>query len=103
MHFEAFSFGSIRIDGITYEHDGYRPRASPQAQEEAIQNVPQRLRTHPLSIEEEIPWKCRRLVIGTRYRSAADYGRSETRGPASQDQIIHRADDRGYRGAETNA
>jgi hypothetical protein len=21
MHFEAFSFGSIRIDGVTYEHD----------------------------------------------------------------------------------
>jgi hypothetical protein len=21
MHFEDFSFGSIRIDGITYEHD----------------------------------------------------------------------------------
>jgi hypothetical protein len=21
MHFEAFSFGSIRIDGITYDHD----------------------------------------------------------------------------------
>ncbi len=21
MHFESFSFGSIQIDGITYEHD----------------------------------------------------------------------------------
>jgi hypothetical protein len=24
MHFDAFSFGSIRIDGVTYQHDVVR-------------------------------------------------------------------------------
>ena len=57
MRFEKFSFGSIRIDGVTHEHDV-------QAQEKTVQAIPQRIRTHPLSVAEKIPWKCRRLVIG---------------------------------------
>jgi hypothetical protein len=66
MRIEAFSFGSIRIDGVTYEHDVViDPRTGSQAQEEAIQTVSRRLWAHPLSMEEDIPWRCRRLVIGT--------------------------------------
>ena len=66
MRFEAFSFGSIRIDGVTYEHDVVidrnqvrkrRKRPSKKFRDEFGHT--------PLSIEEEIPWNCRRLVIGT--------------------------------------
>ena len=66
MHFEKFSFGSIRIDGVTYEHDviidrgqvGKRKKKPSKRFRDAFGHT-------PLSIEEEIPWKCRRLVIGT--------------------------------------
>jgi hypothetical protein len=66
MRFEGFSFGSIRIDGVTYEHDvvidcgEIRKRKKKPSKEfrDAFGHT-------PLSIEEEIPWKCQRLVIGT--------------------------------------
>jgi hypothetical protein len=42
----------IRVDGVTYEHAyGHTP----------------------LSIAEDIPWRCRRLVVGTGADSAAGY------------------------------
>jgi len=47
MHFEKFSFGSIRIDGITYEYDVVIDRGQvPQAQEKSVQKVPRHLWTH---------------------------------------------------------
>jgi len=47
MRFEAFSFGSIRIDGTTYEHDVViDPWASPHAQEETIQKTSRRVWTY---------------------------------------------------------
>ncbi|MGF6408432.1 MTH938/NDUFAF3 family protein [Paraburkholderia sp. MM5482-R1] len=66
MHFEAFSFGSIRIDGVTYQHDVVidhgqvrkRKKKPSKAFREAFGHT-------PLSMAEAIPWKCRRLVIGT--------------------------------------
>jgi hypothetical protein len=66
MNFEAFSFGSIRIDGTTYEHDvvidrghiGKRKKKPSKKFRAAFGHT-------PLSVEEEIPWKCRQLVIGT--------------------------------------
>lgn len=66
MHIERFSFGSIRIDGATYEHDVVidRGRISKRKKKES--------RTYrdgfghtPLSLRESIPWKCKRLIIGT--------------------------------------
>jgi hypothetical protein len=66
MRFEKFSFGSIRIDGVTYEHDividdGHvrkRKKEPSKKFREAFGHT-------PLSIEEDIPWKGRRLIIGT--------------------------------------
>ena len=66
MLFETFSFGSISIDGVKYEHDVvidrgrvYKRRKKPSKKfREAFGHT-------PLSVEEEIPWKCSRLVIGT--------------------------------------
>lgn len=66
MRFEKFSFGSIQIDGVTYEYDVLidcgeirkRKKKPSKAFREEFGHT-------PLSVGEKIPWKCRRLVIGT--------------------------------------
>jgi hypothetical protein len=66
MRFEAFSFGSIRINGVTYEHDVLIDRGEVHKRKK---KPSKKFRTDfghtPVSVEEKIPWKCRRLVIGT--------------------------------------
>ncbi|MBZ5571825.1 MAG: MTH938/NDUFAF3 family protein [Acidobacteriia bacterium] len=66
MKFGHFSFGCIQIDGTTYEHDVIidhgkilkrKKKPSKRFQDEFGHT--------PLSVEEEIPWKCRQLIIGT--------------------------------------
>src|SRR5205807_543408 len=65
MRFDKFSFGSLQIDGSSYEHDvllaeflGRLPLAFGD-----LPAIDQFGHT-PLSVEENIPWKCRQLVIG---------------------------------------
>jgi hypothetical protein len=66
VRFEEYSFGSIRVDGTKYEHDliidrgriGKRRKAASKSYRDAYGHT-------PLSVAEDIPWKCRRLVIGT--------------------------------------
>jgi hypothetical protein len=66
MRFEAFSFGSIRIDGITYEHDVVIDRGRiHKRSKRPSRKFREEFGHTPLSMEEVIPWKCRRLVIGT--------------------------------------
>jgi hypothetical protein len=66
MRFEAFSFGSIRIDGVTYEHDVVIDREQVRKRKKKPSKKFREAFGHtPLSVEEDIPWKCRRLVIGT--------------------------------------
>ena len=66
MHFEEFSFGSIRIDGVNYEHDVLIDRGRVRKRKKKASKKFREAFGHtPLSIEEEIPWKCRVLVIGT--------------------------------------
>ena len=66
MRFEAFSFGSIRIDGVTYAHDVVIDRGRVRKRKKKPSKKFRDAFGHtPLSIEEDIPWKCRRLVIGT--------------------------------------
>ena len=66
MRFQAFSFGSIRIDGVTYPHDVVIDRGEVRKRRKKLSKKFRDAFGHtPLSIEEEIPWKCRRLVIGT--------------------------------------
>lgn len=66
MRFEEFSFGSIRIDGVTYEHDVIIDRGVVYKRKKKPSKKYREIFGHtPLSVEEEIPWKCRRLVIGT--------------------------------------
>jgi hypothetical protein len=65
MRFEAFSFGSIRIDGVTYEHDVLIDRGEVHKRKKKPSKKFRDDFGHPLSAEEQIPWKCRCLVIGT--------------------------------------
>jgi hypothetical protein len=66
MRFEAFSFGSIRIDGVTYPHDVVIDRGRVRKRKKKpSQKFREAFGHTPLSVEEDIPWKCRRLVIGT--------------------------------------
>ena len=66
MRVEKFSFGSIRIDGITYEHDVVIDRSEVRKRKKKPSKKLRGPFGHtPLSLEEKMPWKCRRLVIGT--------------------------------------
>src|SRR6267143_1057614 len=66
MHFDKFSFGALRIGGSTYEQDVVIDRGEIRKRKKAPSRKFRDEFGHtPLSIEEKIPWKCRRLVIGT--------------------------------------
>ena len=66
MRFEDFTFGSIRIDGVTYEHDVVIDRGSVRKRKKKPSKKFRAEFEHtPLSLEEKIPWQCRRLVVGT--------------------------------------
>jgi hypothetical protein len=66
MRFEGFSFGSIRIDGVTHDYDvvidcgDVRKRKKKPSKKfhDAFGHT-------PLSVAEDLPWKCSRLVVGT--------------------------------------
>ena len=66
MEFGPYKFGSIEIDGVTYEHDvvieGGRIRKRKKGPSKALRG---RYGHTPLTATEEIPWSCRRLVIGS--------------------------------------
>ena len=64
--FETFYFGSLRIDGVTYDHDVVIDRGEVRKRnKKPSKKFREEFGHTPLSLEEEIPWKCRRLMIGT--------------------------------------
>jgi hypothetical protein len=66
MRFEEFSFGSIRIDGVSYDHDVVIDRGEvSKRKKKASKKFREAFGHTPLSLKEDIPWKCSRLVIGT--------------------------------------
>lgn len=66
MRFEHFSFGGIRINGVTHEHDVVIDRGEIRKRKKKASKKYRDAFGHtPLSMEEEIPWKCHRLVVGT--------------------------------------
>ncbi len=66
MKFEQFSFGKIRIDGIEYGYDIVIDRGHIRKRKKKPSKKFRDSFGHtPLSLEEGIPWNCRRLVIGT--------------------------------------
>src|SRR3984893_12587264 len=66
MVLDNFSFGTLQIDGTTYEQDVVIDSGDIRKRKKTPSK---RFRDEfghtPLSIEEKIPWKCHRLVIGT--------------------------------------
>jgi len=66
MRFTGYSFGSIRVDGVTYDHDLVIDRGKIRKRKKAASRRFRGGYGHtPLSAAEDIPWRCRRLVIGT--------------------------------------
>jgi hypothetical protein len=66
MRFEGFSFGSIQIDGVSYDHDVVIDRGEvSKRKKKASKKFREAFGHTPLSLEEDIPWKCCRLVVGT--------------------------------------
>ena len=56
----------VPIDGVTYEHDVVIDRNQVRKRSKRLSKKFRDQFGHtPLSIEEEIPWNCRQLVIGT--------------------------------------
>jgi hypothetical protein len=66
MRFGAFEFGSLEIDGVTYRHDividGSKIRKRRKKRSKPFRGP---YGHTPLTAAEDIPWKCRRLVVGT--------------------------------------
>ena len=66
MRFEEFSFGQIRIDGVTYDHDVVIERGEVRKRKKKSSKKYRDAFGHtPLSMDEDIPWRCHRLVVGT--------------------------------------
>jgi hypothetical protein len=66
MHFDNFSFGSLCIDGRPFEHDVVIDRGEiHDRKKKPSKKFRDDFGHTPLSIAEDIPWKCRQLVIGT--------------------------------------
>ena len=66
MHFDKFSFGTLRIDGSRYEQDLVLDRGEiRKRKKKPSRKFRDEFGHTPLSREEKIPWKCSRLVIGT--------------------------------------
>lgn len=66
MRFGRFSFGSIEVDGTTYDHDlvieDGRLRKRRKGPSKPLRSE---FGHTPLSAAEDIPWGRRRLVVGT--------------------------------------
>ncbi|TVZ02914.1 hypothetical protein EAS64_20785 [Trebonia kvetii] len=66
MRFTGYSFGSIQVDGVTYDHDLIIDRGKIRKRKKAGSRKFRDAYGHtPLSVAEDIPWRCRRLVVGT--------------------------------------
>ena len=66
MQFTHFEFGVIDIDGVTYEYDLVVDRGEiHRRKKKASKKFRETFGHTPLSVQENIPWKCTRLVIGT--------------------------------------
>jgi hypothetical protein len=71
VRFSGYSFGSVRVDGVTYDHDLIIDRGKIRKRKKDASRQFRGAYGHtPLSAAEDILWRCRRLVIGTGARSA---------------------------------
>ena len=66
MQFNEFSFGILRIDGVSYDRDVVIDRGKIcKRKKRPSRKFRDEFGHTPVSVEENIPWKCSRLVIGT--------------------------------------
>jgi hypothetical protein len=66
VRFSGYSFGSVRVDGVRYDHDLIIDRGKIRKRKKGPSRQFRGAYGHtPLSAAEDIPWRCRRLVIGT--------------------------------------
>lgn len=66
MRIDEYTFGSIRIDGVVYEHDVVIAHGRVRKRKKTASKPFRDAFGHtPLSVREDIPWDCRRLVVGT--------------------------------------
>jgi hypothetical protein len=66
MLVEKFRFGRVRIGGRKYEHDVIIAGDEVRKRKKRSSKPFRAQFGHtPLSLEEEIPWNCKRLIVGT--------------------------------------
>jgi hypothetical protein len=66
MRFADYTFGSVRVDGVTYDNDLIIDRGKIRKRKKGPSRKLRGEYGHtPLSAAEDIPWQCQRLVIGT--------------------------------------
>jgi hypothetical protein len=66
VRFTDYSFGSVRVNGVTHDHDLIIDRGKIRKRKKAAsRKFRGACGNTPLSSAEGIPWRCRRLVIGT--------------------------------------
>lgn len=66
MEFGRLHFGSIVIDGTTYSHDVLIDRGKIlKRKKQPSKQFRAQFGHTSVSVEEKIPWKCKRLIIGT--------------------------------------
>lgn len=71
MHFDGLSFGSVRIDGVNYTHDVVIDRGRiRRRKKKPSKKFRDQFGHTPLSMEEKIPWRCERLIVGAGNHSA---------------------------------
>ena len=66
VRISGYTFGSVCVDGVTYEHDLIIDRGKIRKRNKGASRQFRGAYGHtPLSAAEDSPWRCRRLVIGT--------------------------------------
>ena len=61
-----YRFGTIRIDGVAYDRDVLIDRGAVRRRhKKPSKSFREGFGHTPLSLREEIPWDCERLVVGT--------------------------------------
>jgi hypothetical protein len=66
VKFESFEFGSLVIDGTEFDYDVIIDRGDiAKRKKKASKKYRADFDHTPLSLAEKLPWKCRRLVVGT--------------------------------------
>jgi hypothetical protein len=86
VRIEKFEFGSIRIDGRTYDHDVVLRKGKVfERKKKPSKPFKGKFGHTPVSLSEEIPWACERLLIGT-----GVFGRLPV-----MDEVKREADERG--------